>query len=283
MLRKVCAVGSLRNPIGPLPASIYWRRRAGALCILVLLAVLAFCAVSLTGGGGGGDSAGQGEGGGPVESITPGPSASQSLPDDRPGGRDEVNGGGSGSGGGSADGGGAAAGGTAGDGDAAAAGGSSDGGADGAGADGGSLSGGDGVPAGSGVPGCTAKSVTATLESKENTYEPGDKPVLTLTLHNDSGSDCVVDLGDKGTVTAVTGSDDETAWASDDCPKGDAHAWVRVSAHDSSTHEITWNRQRSGKECATPSPKRAPAGTYLAEVSVDGLRKVRTSFVLAKS
>ncbi|HET6636942.1 MAG TPA: hypothetical protein VFH77_18165 [Streptomyces sp.] len=279
-------MGSLRNPIGPLPASIYWRRRAGALCILVLLAALAVWAVSLTGGGDG-DSAGQGKGGGPVESITPGPSASESLPDDRPGGRDEVNGGGSGSAGGSA------AGGTAGDGGSAAgsgsAGGSSGGddegsaGTGGTGGTGGSLTGGDGVPAGSGIPGCSSKDVEATLRSKENTYEPGDDPVLVLTLRNDSGSDCVVDLGGKGTVTTITGSDDEPVWASDDCPDGDAHAWVRVSAHDTSTHKIHWDRRRSSKECATPSAKHAPPGTYLAEVAVDGLPKTRTSFVLAKS
>jgi hypothetical protein len=270
-------VGSLRNPIGPLPAAIYWRRRAGAVCILVLLALLAYWAVSLTSGGGGdGGSAGKRGGGGPAASITPGPSASRSLPDDRPGGRDEVNGGGSGTGGGSGGGSGSGAGAGGATGDGGSSGGSGTGG-------GSSLTGGDGVPAGSGIPGCTARHVTASLHSKQNTYAPDDRPVLTLTLHNDSGADCVVDLGDKGTVVTVTDSGDETVYASDDCPEGAAHDWVRVSAHDSSTHTITWDRHRSSKGCATPSPQRAPAGTYLAEVSVGGLHKARTSFVLAKS
>jgi hypothetical protein len=257
------------------------------LCILVLLALLVAWAVTFAGGdgGGGGTPSGQ-KGGGPVESITPGPSASQSLPDDRPGGRDEVDGG---AGGSASDSGTtgttrgtAGDGGTGGGSATGGAGGSSGGGGAGEGG-GGSLTGGDGVPAGSGIPACTAQHVTATLRSKKNTYEPGHDPVLTLTLRNDGDADCVADLGDEGTVTTVTDAEDDEVWASDDCPEGGAHAWVRVSAHDSSTHEITWDRRRSDPECATPSGRRAAAGTYLAEVSVGGLHRARTSFVLAKS
>ena len=50
--RKVRCVGSLRNPVGPLPSSIYWRRRAVALSLIALLAVLVLWAVTSGGGSG---------------------------------------------------------------------------------------------------------------------------------------------------------------------------------------------------------------------------------------
>ncbi|MDX3053366.1 hypothetical protein PV378_43970, partial [Streptomyces scabiei] len=66
-------MGSLRNPIGPLPSTIYWRRRAVLLTVVGLLAILVVWIV--TGGGGGGNNAGEPDGKNPVTSITPGPSA----------------------------------------------------------------------------------------------------------------------------------------------------------------------------------------------------------------
>ena len=44
----------MRNPVGPLPSSIYWRRRAVAGLLVALLAVLIAWAVTSGGGGGGG-------------------------------------------------------------------------------------------------------------------------------------------------------------------------------------------------------------------------------------
>ncbi|MDX2691779.1 hypothetical protein PV395_41390, partial [Streptomyces scabiei] len=67
-------MGSLRNPIGPLPSTIYWRRRAVLLTVVGLLAILVVWIV--TGGGGGGNNAGEPDGKNPVTSITPGPSDS---------------------------------------------------------------------------------------------------------------------------------------------------------------------------------------------------------------
>lgn len=60
--RTVWAVGSLRNPVGPLPSSIYWRRRAVLLSLFALLALLITWIV--VSGGGDGSGAGAGSGGG---------------------------------------------------------------------------------------------------------------------------------------------------------------------------------------------------------------------------
>ena len=58
------------------------------LLVIALVAVLAFWATR-PGGGGSQNTAGSNDGSGPAPSITPGPSASESLIDERPGGREE--------------------------------------------------------------------------------------------------------------------------------------------------------------------------------------------------
>ena len=143
-------MGSLRNPIGPLPSSIYWRRRAVALALLIGILFLVIWAFGWGGSGDGGSDEGKGSGGGgPASTITPGPSSSGPVNSERPGGRDESDGGGSGSGGsggsGGSDDGGEDTGGGSGGGSGSGSGGSSGGGAGGGGG------GGDGLGTGTGV------------------------------------------------------------------------------------------------------------------------------------
>ena len=293
--RTVCAVGSLRNPVGPLPSTIYWRRRAVLLSVLALLALLITWVV-LSGGGGGGDGENGANGKNPVPSITPGPSGSGPAISQAPGGRDESGDGGSdgsdepggsdGSGGsssGSGDdgangdpadsGGGEGSGGGAGDG---AGGGSGGGTSAGVGAR-------DALPAGSGssLAKCSANAVKFTLRSSRNAYEPGQTPTFLLTARNVSGSDCKVDLGPESAVLTITPANgDDPYWASDDCPKGARSLVFRVPAEDSITYTVKWDRKASAPECATPKAGAAGAGTYLVEAKAPGFEKVRTSFVL---
>ena len=65
----------MRNPVGPLPSTIYWRRRAVLLSLVALLALLIAWVVS-SGGGGGKKNADGSNGKNPVQTITPGPSGS---------------------------------------------------------------------------------------------------------------------------------------------------------------------------------------------------------------
>ncbi|MFD5080927.1 hypothetical protein [Streptomyces sp. NPDC058371] len=272
-------MGSMRNPVGPLPSSIYWRRRAVLLSVVGLLALLIVWVVGS--GGGGGNNNGDGSNGkNPAPSITPGPSSSGPAISQHPGGRDESSGGeSSGSGSGSDAG--------AGDGSGSGSGGSSGVGS-GAGGGSGDVSTGDGgaadqVPAGSSLPNCTTGAVTLTLRSVHNTYAPGKKPAFELTAKNTSGSDCKVDLGPKNTVLTITqaGSDNDI-WSSDDCPKGSGSALFRIPANDRVTYKVEWDRKASAPECATPPAGSAPAGTYLVEARAAGLTKAQTSFVLSK-
>ncbi|MFG2314673.1 hypothetical protein [Streptomyces tendae] len=277
-------MGSLRNPVGPLPSSIYWRRRAVLLSLFALLALLITLIVVSGGGGGGKDREDGANGKNPAPSITPGPSGSGPAISQAPGGRDESgdsNGAGSGSGSGG-DGSGSGGSGDGGSGD------SGSGGGDGSGSAGGGAGGavtgvgaGDALPAGSALPNCTPGAVKLSLRSVRNSYAPGQTPAFELTARNTSGSDCKVDLGPKNAVFTITPADsDDAYWASDDCVKGTGSLRYRVAAGSGITYTAKWDRKPSAPECGTPPAGSAKAGTYLVEAKAPGFEKVQTSFVL---
>jgi hypothetical protein len=280
-------VGSLRNPIGPLPSSIYWRRRAVALTLLALVALLVVWAVTRGGSGGGhvpkAESKGSSGGSGPVGTITPGPSSTGPLDTARPGGRDGSDDGGTGAGGGTAVGGGSGS----------ASGTGSAGGASAGGTSGGTpdvLGTGDGqsVPAGSSLPDCRSGAVELTVRSVQgskvkNTYQPGEKPTFQVVVKNTSAAACAVDFGSAAASLTITDAHNDHVWASDDCPRGSADALVEVPGDGQTMRTVTWDLERSAAHCATPSgATSAKPGTYLVEAKVNGLRTAQVSFVLAQ-
>ncbi|RFU83774.1 hypothetical protein DY218_26050 [Streptomyces triticagri] len=269
-------MGSLRNPIGPLPSSIYWRRRAVLLSLLAVLALLIVWAFNLSGGGS--DNGADGPNGkNPAPSITPGPSGSGPAISEQPGGRDESGDGGDG------DGGGGDGSGDDGSGDGDGKGGSED---DGAGADSGKGGGGSGqrVPAGSSLPNCTPGNVKLTLRSIHNTYEPGEKPRLELVATNSAGNDCKADLGPKKAVLTITPpGKDEPIWSSEDCPSGAGSVLLRVPGEGKITQTFEWDGKPSAEKCQSPRPGSAGPGTYLVEVVSPDLSTARTSFVIEKA
>ncbi|MEU1516159.1 hypothetical protein ABZ490_29160 [Streptomyces sp. NPDC005811] len=274
-------MGSLRNPIGPLPSSIYWRRRVVLLSVMALLALVVTWVVISDGGGGSNDAKGSG-GKNPASSITPGPSGSGPAISQAPGGRDEssegaTEGSDSGSGSGSDTGSG---------GDGSGSGGS---GADGSGTGGGDTDDGANgsgssatLPSGTTLPNCTASVVKLTLRSVRNSYSPDETPTFQLVARNSSGSDCKVDLGPKTAVLTITqaGSADDY-WSSADCPKASGSLLYRVPAGGAFTYTLKWDRKPSAAACATPAAGAAGAGTYLVEAKAPGFATAQTSFVLA--
>ncbi|MEU9055146.1 hypothetical protein AB0D37_32880 [Streptomyces sp. NPDC048384] len=256
-------MGSLRNPVGPLPSSIYWRRRAVMLSVVALLALLAAWVLT-SGGGGSKNDEGGSDGKNPAPStITPGPSSSGPAISEAPGGRDESPGGGDSDGSGSGDGSGGSGSGSAGGGSGS-----------GVGAD-------DAVAAGSTLPDCVTGAVKVTVRSLRNAYEPGQTPAVLLTATNSSSYDCKVDLGPKNTVVTLTqaGSEDDF-WSSADCPKVSGSLKFRVPTGESITYTVKWDRKASAPQCATPPAGAAPAGTYLVEAKTPGFGTAQTSFVL---
>ncbi|MFH8812609.1 hypothetical protein ACH4GZ_36330 [Streptomyces hygroscopicus] len=288
-------MGSLRNPIGPLPSSIYWRRRAVALALLIGILFLVIWAFGWGGSGDGGSDEGKGSGGGgPASTITPGPSSSGPVNSERPGGRDESDGGGSGSGGsggsGGSDDGGEDTGGGSGGGSGSGSGGSSGGGAGGGGGGGDGLGTGTGqaLPAGSSLPDCRRGDVELAVRSVKgskvkNTWAPEEKPTFEIVVKNTKSKSCKVDFGRAAASLTITDADNAHVWASGDCPEGSATALVEVPGSGQTKRTVEWDRKRSAEHCATPSGSAsAKAGTYLVEAKVDGLGTAQVSFVLEK-
>lgn len=267
-------MGSLRNPIGPLPSAVYWRRRFVVLAIALLLILLLLWAVNLVlsgGSGGGAQDNGKGPASGPATAITPGPTDNPSATiSDRPGGRDDLDENESESEGADADG--------DGDADGADGGKGAGGGSGGSGTDGEDVSG-DGAVGGLRV--CAAEDLKLSLRSARNEYAPGTRPKITLTVSNTAATACAVDFAPTATVITISDVDDTTVWSSDHCPTGQDARTARVPAGGTASHTVRWKRERSAENCATPDTKAVAAGTYLVEARLRGLT-AQTSFVLAK-
>jgi hypothetical protein len=252
-------------------------------CLVAVLALLVFWAVN-SGGGGGGNGANGSDSHTPVSSITPGPSATGPLNSSRPGGSVGGGSGGSGSGGGDtgATDGGSGSGGSAGATSSSSAGtaGTADGGTSSGGSGGGTSGAGEQLAAGSTLPDCASGSVTLTLRSAQNSYEPGVKPQFKLTASNSGSTACKLDFGATAAVFTVTDVDDNHVWASDDCPAAKSAYLLQVPAGSTTTYVVTWNRTTSSPNCATPKGAKAATGTYLVETKLSGFGAEQTSFVL---
>ncbi|MDQ0795716.1 hypothetical protein [Streptomyces sp. B1I3] len=277
----------MRNPVGPLPSSIYWRRRAVAVLVVALLVALGVWAVTSGGGGGRKDDAKPGDSA-PAPSITPGPAGSGPVVGQPPGGRDESGGsggGGAGTGGGSGGDGATGAGGEAGSGTTGTGGSTSAGAGSGSGSgsgSGGSATVGVQVPSGSALPNCVSSALQLSLET-ENSYGPDDSPAFRLIARNTSATDCKADFGPKNVVLAITeaGEEDEQVWSSKDCPTVGA-LFLKVPAGATIVHTVKWDRRTSSPRCATQAAGKAAPGTYLLEAKAPGEPLQRASFVLAK-
>ncbi|MBV6697122.1 hypothetical protein KV557_08315 [Kitasatospora aureofaciens] len=284
---------SLRQPVGPLPASIYWRRRVVVLAaIAAVIALIAW----LMSGQGGGDNGPQSktaqaappQSQTPAQAITPG--ASPSGPAAPPGG-------GSTGGSGGATGGAANGGPVAGSGGGevslstggsnggapnpapatggAAAGGAAGGGTGGTGGSGGSGGTGGGAPAVNtpevmALPVCASSQVALELASAQNSYQPKDKPRLALTVRN-SGANCRVDLGRAASAITVNASNGDRVWSSGDCPADRGSSWLQIPASGSQIETFTWDRSRSKPQCATADPASPANGTYVVLAELTGL------------
>ncbi len=280
-------MGNVRNPVGPLPSSIYWRRRAVVLCLFAIVAAIVVWLVTSGGGGGsgsGGKTGAHGPGGHgrtPLPSITPGPTSSQTGITTVPGGRSV---GGSSDGGGT-DGGSSGAAGASDNGGATDGGstsGATSGGAAGSGGGTGGGSGGQRLPVGTAVPDCGGSHVRLVLHSVKNSYEPGEKPVFQVSAVNSGGAACKVNFSGVSAVLTVVDSGDHHVWSSDDCPASRTPYLLEVPAGGSAAHDVPWNLAVSAPHCATPAGSRtASSGTYLAKVTVAGVGSAQTSFVLS--
>ncbi len=284
----------MRNPVGPLPSSIYWRRRAVAGLLVALLAVLAAWAATTLGSNGTKDD-GKPGGSDPVKSITPGPGSSGPAISQQPGGRDESDGGSdgsdgsdgsngdSGSGGDTGAGSGGASGGTGSDG--TSTGGAGTAGTGSGGTDSGGSTAGRQVPANSPLPACKPGALELTLRTKVS-YGPDDRPKFEIIARNTSSATCKADLGPKNvvlTVTEASAEKDDVIWSSKDCPAAPGPLFLQVPAGATIVHTGGPGTAPARPPTARPRRRRtAGPGTYLLEAKAPDTPIRRASFVLKK-
>ncbi|MFJ1793774.1 hypothetical protein [Kitasatospora griseola] len=264
---------SLRQPVGPLPASIYWRRRVVVLAVLAVALLLVGWLAFGTGGDGKQKKAADTTNPlpAPAQSITPGASPSGSAITSRPGG-----GSGSGSGGGAA-----------GDlnvtgGTGGGSGGGSGSGNGGSGSNGGSGGSGGGRAATPGpspavntpevmaLPVCATSQLSLELAPAQNSFAAKDKPRLALTVRNSSGSGCRVNLSHENSALTITSSTNERIWSSADCVPERVDAWAQIAGNSGVTETFGWDRSRSKPQCATADPTPAQPGNYLVQADLTG-------------
>ena len=282
---------SLRNPVGPLPSSIYWRRRV--VVLVVLAGVLALIGWLAFGGGGSGKKPVSGKGPGPAQSITPGPSGSGSggssdgSPPGSPSGSPSKGSGSGGSSGGSGSGTGAGAGSTSypGSGPVSVSSGSGTGTGGSTAAAG--TGGAGGVPAGAAatmaLPVCEPDNLQFSLTSTQTTYGATQWPVFQYQISNNGGPACRINLGADAAVVQVSATGNGHVWSSADCPVTGAARWYPLGGTDGTlTANFQWGRTTSAPGC-TPGAGGAAAapGSYVVQVSVKGASSPTSAFTLA--
>lgn len=254
-------MASFLRPVGPLPPSVYWRRRAVLLGVpLVLILAIAYSC-----GGSNPKQAAHTSATPPVSPPSTGTGVIQPsvMPTGTPGPGNYY----------------PPAGPTTGDGGGAPT--TAPGSANGSGSTGGGSSGNTGSSGGTGV-GCSLN-LTLTLDrspgSGTATYPAGQDPDFIVAAKNSGTGNCLLDVSGKGIVITVTdpGANNATVWTSKTCAgAADSRA---LGPGDSYQATTVWQRVRSEPTCAQ-NPPTAGTGTFVVTATANGATAASVQFVL---
>ncbi|MEB0276758.1 hypothetical protein QN376_19390, partial [Cryobacterium sp. 5B3] len=119
------------------------------------------------------------------------------------------------------------------------------------------------------------RQVTVEALTDAVSYQPGQKPELSLSITNKGTVPCVINAGTSKQVFTISSGQD-IYWTSTDCQSAaaDADVTLQPGVPVSSTTPITWDRVRSNAAtCDESTRTAAPAGgaSYHLAVSVDGI------------
>jgi hypothetical protein len=226
------------HPVGPLPESVYWRRRLLGLGAALIALLLLWLILSPGGSGSGPDGSNRAANpSGTAASTTPptdpaSPATSGSaVPSETLAATPPVYDPGRSGGSGSAP---------------PTAGGSSPGGSN---------------PAGSGTPtACPDSALKVTIEAAHSEYVVGAQPRIVLSVQNVSGTPCTRDLGAaQQEVMLYQGSD--RLWSSNDCYPGGGQDVETINAGERDRYTVTWSGLSSHPKC-TGTRTRVGPGTY---------------------
>lgn len=211
------------HPVGPLPASIYWRRRALAFTVVVVVLLLGWVALPRGGGDGGpGDAAGAvgspaPEGGSPTSLAATPPPGDPGRPGD-----------------------------------------GSPGSSTGADPDPGPVPAPSTAPPA--PKPCTDKALVLRVLPERPSYRTGDTPELDLVVRNVSALPCVRDLG-AAQQEVLLYAGNRRLWSSNDCYPGGTRDPQVLGPGDSASFSVTWSGLSSRPKCAGERV-RVAAGSY---------------------
>ena len=257
-------MGSFRSPVGPLPSSVYWRRRLVLLGIPLFVIALVAYACSGTSSTPQNTASPSTENSATPSStgsiITPAPSETASGPPgySYPGGSSSA--GASGGVGGTGSTGSASAGST-------------------------STSGaGTGSGNGQGVSsGCSLRlSITLDRTSTSGTvqYPAGTYPTFDIEATDEGSANCTVDVSGKGLLVSVMPQGTtKPLWTSEVC-SGASDLRV-LGPNDTQTYPVVWKRwETQGTTCPVSKLPTVPQGTYTVNAEASGITSSLVTFIL---
>ena len=110
------------------------------------------------------------------------------------------------------------------------------------------------------TPKCTSASLKVTLSADHTVYAAGADPHFVLTVTNTGPASCLVDVGTTNRGFLVTSGSDRI-WSSTDCTKASPNPAV-FKPKDSVSYAHTWTRQRSSSAGCAAAGTSARPGTY---------------------
>jgi len=239
------------HPVGPLPASVYWRRRILALAIALVVLLILWLLTSGTGSGDPGSAAvvgGTSSPAGPTSSAgMPSETLTATSPANDPGRR----------GGGEIE--------------------TPTGPATPTGSSGGGPGSGGRTEAAAPVA-CSDAALTLTVSVAKPAYPVGAQPQITLSLQNTSGTTCTRDLA--ASQQEVLLYDGKTRlWSSNDCYPGGGTDVQAIAPGERDRYSVTWSGLASHPACAG-TRTRVGAGRYRLVGRIGSLHSAPTTLVL---
>lgn len=220
------------EPNGPLPPEIYWRRRALAIGVGVVVVALLVWLLSSLGGGGDDPETGAAAA---TSSLTSAPATSSAKSDDK------SEGGGSG-----------------GSGDSSGSSESSSGSETSSGESSTSSTNAEPVPAGQ----CPDQSLAIKATGEKPNYAPGEEPTFTTVITNIGTTPCERDLGSGlQQVLVYTLDGNQRLWSNIDCfPQGEPDLRT-LAPGEQAVFSVKWSAKTSAPDCLDqPEPQRDPIG-----------------------
>lgn len=118
---------------------------------------------------------------------------------------------------------------------------------------------------------CVARDVSVQAVTDQESYDAGQNPQLSITLTNNSATDCTLNVGTSAQSFTITSGSD-VWWRSTDCQTEPSDMVVLLAAGQtvSSATPLTWDRTRSSVgSCQDPGRQVAPGGGASYDLSVE--------------